>query len=463
MKRTDAGVRATNTANTALRIMDDSVAMKLIGEMLARRVVGARPELDVTAEAGFRYRDVEQALGVTTEDLVPVFGSLADRGILKRELYDRLLFCPQCRSMNLRPSMRCPKCRSANTVRGEVLEHLACKYAGIGDDFMVGNSYICPGCRGKLRMIGIDYESLGVRRKCNDCDYMFDAPLIEWHCLSCSSRTGEDEVGEVSVYSYVLDESKRRLLEFELQPMARFITYLKAQGYQVTRATRIKGRSGAEHTVDVLATRDDGVVTHEIAVGVAVAEDEMGLDRILDFDVKTYDAGSLNKMLIVSTGLGEEAKAFARLQGIHVLQREDLEALPADDTAPLPGAVGGPFSFVSKSQFMQYLERQGYEVRENAEVEGRSGAMHSIDILATRDERIIVHRIAIGILVGDKPLALEKVFDFDDKAYDAGILNKIVIAVPGLTKEAKEFARRQRMRVFQARQLEPIEQGRAEA
>ncbi len=462
MERIDVEVGATNTGNIALGITDDSVVVKLIGEMLARRVVAVRPELNVTAEMGFGYPDVEKALGMTTENLVPVLESLADRGILKRELYDRLLFCPQCRSMNLRPSMRCPKCRSADIVHGTVIKHLACKYAGLEDDFVEGDRYICPGCRGKLRMIDIDYESLGVQRKCNDCEDIFGVPLMEWHCLSCSSRTAEDEVGEIDVYSYVLDESKRRLLEFELQPMARFITHLQAQGYLVTRDTRIKGRSGAEHMVDVLATRDDGVVTHEIAVVVAVVDDEIGLDRILDFDVKAYDAGFVNKMLIVTTGLGEEARAFARLQRIHVLQAEELETLPAVDTAPLPGVADEPFRFLSKSQFKQYLEGQGYEVQENAEVEGRSGATHNIDILATRDEGIIVHRIAVGIAVGEKPLALDRVFDFDDKAYDAGILNKVFIAVPGLTKEAKEFARRQRIRVFEVKRLEPAPKQPAE-
>jgi len=455
MKQMDAGVKATDQVNTAFCIPEDGVAVELIDEMLARRIVAARPELDMTTETGFRYPEVEQALGMTTGDVVSVLESLTDNGILKRQLYDRLLSCPQCRSMNLRPVIRCPRCRSTDIVRGKVIEHLACKYAGIEDDFLVGEVYICPACRGKLRMIDIDYESLGVQRKCRDCEDLFDVPLIEWHCLSCSSRATEDEVMETDVYSYHLDESKRRLLEFELQPMARFIKYLEAQGYRVSRDTRVKGRSGAEHTVDVLATRDDGVVSHEIAVGVAAADDQMGLDRILDFDVKTYDAGFLNKMLIVTTGLGDEAKAFARLQRIHVIQAEDLMALPAGDAAPLPEADGAPFSFVSKSQLMLYLGRQGYEVQENAEVEGRSGATHSIDILATRDEGIIVHRIAVGVVVNDKRVALEKVFDFDDKAYDAGILNKVLIAVPGLTREAREFARRQRIRVFEVEELEP--------
>ena len=52
-------------------------------------------------------------------------------------------------------------------------------------------------------------------------------------------------------------------------------------------------------------------------------------------------------------------------------------------------------------------------------------------------------------------MALDSVFSFDDRAYDAGIPDKVFIAVPGLTKEARAFARRQRIKVFEVSQLEP--------
>ena len=115
--------------------------------------------------------------------------------------------------------------------------------------------------------------------------------------------------------------------------------------------------------------------------------------------------------------------------------------------------VKEPFEFKSKSQLIQYLEKQGYIVKEKAEVKGRSGAAHNIDMLATKDEGIITHRIAIGIEVDEKPMGLDRVFDFDDKAYDTGIMDKVFIAVPGLTKEARQFTKRQGMKVFEVSQL----------
>ena len=114
-----------------------------------------------------------------------------------------------------------------------------------------------------------------------------------------------------------------------------------------------------------------------------------------------------------------------------------------------------PFEFKSKSKLVDYLKQLGYQVEEDAKILGRSGAEHKLDILASRDDGLVTHHIAIGIEVEEKPVELDKVFDFDDKAYDAGILDKVFIAVPELSREAKQFAQRQRIRVFEVKELEP--------
>jgi len=311
--------------------------------------------------------------------------------------------------------------------------------------------------------MGADYQSLGVLRKCRDCGEVFSMPLIKWRCLKCSAFVDEDDIEDVTIYSYSIDETKRNWLEFELQPKPQFLEFLRQHGYEVMENARVKGRSGAEHYIDILATRDDGVVTHDIAIGIEIARDKIELDRILDFDVKAYDSGIHDKVLIVIPGLSAEAEKFAGYQRIKVLDPGELETVLTGSPRPGREIAQEPFAFKSKSQLMQYLEKQGYEVKEKAEVKGRSGAVHNMDMLATRDEGIITHRIAIGIEVDEKPMGLDRVFDFDDKAYDAGILDKVFIAVPGLTREARQFAQRQRIRVFEVGQLEPPTQENPEA
>ena len=440
----------------AVKALENEKALKLVVEMLAGNIVDVLPQLDLSSELGFTYPAAEQLLGVKGEEAVSILESLVDEGILERSFFDRLLRCPQCQSVNIRPTTHCPKCGSGNVTRGRILEHFICKYAGLEDEFVSKGKYICPKCKQELRVIGSDYQSLGVLRKCHDCGEIFSLPLIQWRCVKCSSLTAEDKITEVEIYSYRLDEAKRSWLEFELKPKSQLIEFLKQHGYEVVENATMKGRSGAEHNIDMLATRDDGIITYSIAIGVKVAGEKIELGEIFDFDEIVYDIGIHDKILIVVPELGREAEKFASQQRIKVLEVRDLETVLGGGALPPGGEIKRePFEFKSKSRLMEYLKGYGYEVKEDALVRGRSGAEHNIDILATRDDGIITHNIAIGIEVADKPVDLDKVFDFDDKAYDIGILDKVFIAVPGLSPEARQFAQRQRIRVFEASELEP--------
>jgi len=436
------------------RTEENERAMKLVAEMLAGDMVDIRPQLDFTSEVGFTYPIAEQILKAKGEAVLSVLEFLADKGILNRNFFDRLFRCPSCQSMNLRPSTHCPKCGSANIVRGRVLEHLICKHVGIEDDFLTGGRYVCPKCKVELRTIGMDYQSLGLLRKCHDCEDIFNAPVLKWRCLKCSSLSAEDRVKEVNIYSYSFNEARRSRLEFEIRPKSQLVEFLKRRGYEIVENATMKGRSGAEHKLDMLATRDDGIVTHNIAIGVEVAGEKIGLERIFSFDDKTYDIGIHDKILIVIPNLEREAETFASQQRIQVLEVKDLETVLATGILQ-PGEVTEkePFEFKSKSQLVEFLKQRGYEVVENATMKGRSGAEHNIDILATRDDGIVIHHIAIGVEVGQDKIGLDKVFDFDDKTYDIGIRDKVFIAVPGLTREARQFAERQRIKVFEAKEL----------
>jgi general secretion pathway protein E len=314
---------------------------------------------------------------------------------------------------------------------------------------------MCPKCQQELRNIGSDYQSLGLLHKCRDCDNVFNQPMLKWSCLKCSSLTPEDKITEINIYSYSVNESRRSWLEFELQPKPQLIGFLKQRGYEVTENATVKGRSGAEHKIDILATREEGVVTYRIAIGVKVAGEEVGLKDIFDFDDKLYDIGIHDKILVVVPGLQREAEKFASQQRIKVLEVRDLESvLYTGAPKPSEEVRKEPFEFKSKEQLLDYLKKLGYQVEENAKILGRSGAEHKIDVLASRDDGLVTHHIAIGIEVAEQPVELDRVFDFDDKAYDAGILDKVFIAVPSLSREAKQFAQRQRIKVFEVKELE---------
>jgi hypothetical protein len=407
---------------------NDARAIELVTAMLAGHLLDIKPELDFTSEMGYTYPFMEETLKSTGQEAVSVLESLASEGILNKDFFDRFLQCPQCRSVNLRPTTHCPRCASGNIARGRVLEHSICGYVGLEDEFTTQGRLICPKCKAELRKLEGDYRSLGLMRKCYACGDVFPIPVIKWRCLKCSSITSEDKVVEVNIYSYSLDEAKRRWLEFELKPKAQLTEFLKQRGYEVTVNATREGRSGAKHSFDILATRDTSIITHDIAIGIKVAGDTVSLRDVFEFDDKAYDTGIHEKVLLVDPPLDEEAAAFASHQMIKVLPLEELETVLAIDAPPPAVAVDkGPFEFKSISQLVEHLKRHAYEVEQKTAVKGRSGAEHELYALATRDEGIVTHRIAIGMKAGSKPVELGKVFDFDAKAYDIGIQDKVFI------------------------------------
>ncbi len=445
------------------RAWHDEKVAKLIEAMLKGDIMEIKPQLDSQSGMGLSFPSLSRLLNVTDKESVAILESLADEGILVRKFFDKFLCCPQCQSMNLRPIYHCSRCGSGDIARGRVLEHLLCKYVGTEDEFLFRGKLICPNCKQELQTLDIDYRSKGVLYQCRDCHDTFNYPSIKWGCLKCASVTSADKVSEVNAYSYSLNEERRNWLGFELKPKSQLIQFLHEGGYEVEENAKVQGMSGTKHSFDMLATRDIGVLTHHIAIGIGVAANKVELDRMFDFDDKAYDCGINYKVLVAIPGITAEAERFAERQRIRVLGLTELRALLARGAPPSSVRKGEaemgkePFQFKSKSGMINYLQSHGYKAKQYAKAKGESEVEHTFDFLATRDDGIVVHDIAIGIEVAAEPIGIEKVFNFDEKAYDCGIFDKVLVAVPGLTKEASRFAQRQRIEVFEAKALEPEE------
>jgi len=52
MKEGDKGIEATETEKSITNIQEDALAMKLVGAMLAAKVVDVKPQFDYTTEQG---------------------------------------------------------------------------------------------------------------------------------------------------------------------------------------------------------------------------------------------------------------------------------------------------------------------------------------------------------------------------------------------------------------------------
>jgi hypothetical protein len=429
-------------------------AIRLIQEIMSGKIAEVKPSTNLATKDGFGYPQVESIIESTTSEVVDTLEFMANEEILERNLHENILFCPKCQSTNLKPGLGCPNCGSGNIAKGRILEHLSCRNNSLEEEYANNGKYICPKCRQELRFLGTDYQSLGINYKCRDCGGISKDAAFNMQCQQCSNLFPEGEAREIVLYSYRLNEEKKRQLQFELNEKPRFVDFLKSRGYDVIEDARVNGttKSGAKHILDILAQRSDGLVDYSIGMGVLIDNRgrEVSLTEVFAFDNKVYDLGIHDKVLLVVPKLSPEAGRFARQQRIKVIEENDIELVLR---SPLPSAqkqsVNKPFTFETKAKLLDHLKNSGYKFQEKAKIMGRSGVEHVFDILAVNDDGIISHTLAMNILIAQDEISFNTVSSFDTRAYDVGIHDKLLLACPRLSQEARQFAQYQRIKVIE--------------
>ncbi|TEU18150.1 MAG: type II/IV secretion system protein, partial [Dehalococcoidia bacterium] len=110
-----------------------------------------------------------------------------------------------------------------------------------------------------------------------------------------------------------------------------------------------------------------------------------------------------------------------------------------------------------RTHVRKYLEQQGYEVTEGAKLLGKSGVEHTFDMLGQRDDGLTSYTVAVSIAAGgDRETEAGIIFSFANKAYDCGILDRMLIAIPELSQEAKQLAQKQRIKVIDGERIEQL-------
>jgi predicted RNA-binding Zn-ribbon protein involved in translation (DUF1610 family) len=429
-------------------------AMKLIQEIMSGKISEVRPSSNLDTKDGFGYPQAENILESTTPEVVDTLEFMANEDILERNICEHILFCPKCQSPKLKTGFGCPKCGSENIARGRILEHLSCRNNSLEEDYSKNGKYVCPKCQQELRFLGTDYQSLGIHYKCRECGGISKDAATNMKCLQCSNLFPETEAKEIVLYSYRLNEARKRQLKFELSEKPRFADFLRSRGYDVVESAKVNGttKSGAKHVLDILAQRNDGLITYTIGVGILVdgLGSEVSLADVFAFDNKVYDLGIHDKVILVVPKLSPEAGQFARQQRIKVIEEKDIELvlkMPRPSAQNLSG--NKPFIFETKAKLLEHLKNSGYRFEEKAKIMGRSGVEHTFDILAVNNDGIINHTLAINILTAQDEISFNAVSSFDSRAYDVGIHDKLLLACPRLCQEARQFAQYQRIKVIE--------------
>jgi hypothetical protein len=113
-------------------------------------------------------------------------------------------------------------------------------------------------------------------------------------------------------------------------------------------------------------------------------------------------------------------------------------------------------SSLPRSQIEDFLVHEGYEIQSEVKLTGRSGAVHEIDLLATKNSGTFEHRIVVGFAFSDTEVDSEEVIKLYAKAYDVNAQDIVMVALPRLSEDALQFAHHYRIKVLDSEDLEHI-------
>ena len=119
----------------------------------------------------------------------------------------------------------------------------------------------------------------------------------------------------------------------EFSSKAKLLKSLAEHGYRLEEKAKVKGESGTEHTFEILAYVDDGLITHPMSVDFLSGDGEVKAEVVSLLDARAQDTGITRSVLIASPKLSPEAMQFAEKQQIKVFE-VDKATPEAPDTEP---------------------------------------------------------------------------------------------------------------------------------
>ena len=236
--------------------------------------------------------------------------------------------------------------------------------------------------------------------------------------------------------------------------------YLERRGYKTTEGVKVLGKSGAEHTFDMLARRDAGFVSHSIGVAILPEGDEKTRVNFLhNCANRAYDVGLSSTIIITVSPLSQDGQRLAQYQHMKTITPEEAELLIKGESVK-PIRLAGTDTFENKDQLILALLNLNYRVERDVKVKGKSGTEYTFSIIAYEDDVITGHKLVVDFISSESEIPLERISLFEVKAYDVGYGDKAVVVSYPLTAEAKQFAAKYAIQVIHLKQTLPVLSGK---
>jgi len=314
-----------------LELYRDRNVQMLLSKFLSREIETLEPVYD--SEVGYYYPVVEAILGDTPQ--VDAFlNKLHEAEILEKELYDKIIYCPQCSSVKVAVRYCCPFCKSFDIQKSALVEHVKCGYMDVEEKFYDGDKYVCPKCNEEMKKIDIDYRKAGIWCTCRNCKKSFDTPLPMNLCRNCGETSTFEDIIIKDVYAYTLKGDITAESSLNLFLVTAIREFLIKEGLIVESPGLLKGKSGANHSFDIVAYKTEK--SQPIVVDLAMSTETVVSEKpVIALFAKIFDVSPEKSYLIAIPKLSENGKRMAELYKILAIEAKNQEEAVASLEASL--------------------------------------------------------------------------------------------------------------------------------
>jgi len=301
-------------------IYKDHRVQMLLSKFTSREIGKVEPLYDPIY--GYKYPIAETIVGSPSETQ-EFLEKLFNAGVLKRELYDKIVYCPSCNSAMVSIRYSCPNCKGFDIRKSALIEHVKCGYIDTEEHFRAADKLVCPRCKKELIKPDVDYRRAGVWCTCNECNKSFDMPVASHICRSCHTGFMFEEAICKDIYSYSISEEAIKEASLGLILIAPIRNFLEDSGFKVETPGFLKGASGASHTFDITASKEE-ISKHVLVCDVAASTDGAVAEQpVIALFAKIYDVAPDRACLVAIPKLSESGKKLANLYKINLIEAKD--------------------------------------------------------------------------------------------------------------------------------------------
>ena len=303
-----------------VKLYKDHNVQLLISKFVSGELSKLNPVYD--PKYGYRYPVVDAIVSdpSSTDELLR---SLFEAGVLKRELYDKIVYCPSCNTADVSIHYCCPHCKSFDVRKSALIEHIQCGYIDTEEKFRKNDKLVCPRCRKELTKPDVDYHKAGVWCTCNECGKSFDIPVPAHFCRDCHRNFSFEESLYKDVYSYSLTPEAMREATLGWILITPIREFLESRGFEVESPGFLKGKSGASHMFDITAS-PAGVERNITVIDLATSTDDIVSEQpVIAMFAKIYDVSPDRACLVAIPRVSENGKKLAALYKIELVEAKD--------------------------------------------------------------------------------------------------------------------------------------------